>query len=108
MASHPMIHAWRWYRSYARLNNVTAFNRVEFAHCLRRSFHDYRGELAREAWTAEQAAMTPVERRVSAIEAELARLTRSPWGVDIALRKSALAAEMAAIRAEINTQRDAA
>jgi len=103
-----MVLAWRWYRSFARINNRTAFDRVEFAHCLSRSFHDYRGDLAREAWAAEQAAMSPVERRIAAIYAEIGRLKHSPWGVDIALRRSALEAELAAMRAASTEQQRAA
>ncbi len=97
MTTSVMSTAWALYRSYARMNKRIAFEPSYFAHCLRRAWMDHHSALRRAAYAAELAQMSPTERRVAAIEAEIGRLEYAGWAVDIAARRSELLADMAAL-----------
>lgn len=102
MMATPMSLAWHWYRSVARIRALKTFDRVEFARALSRGHREYRADLDRAAWAAEQAAMTQTERRVAAIEAEIERLEYAPFGIDAGAKERALRAELAALQTTAN------
>ena len=69
--------------AWATMRRRPAFNRSYFAHALACAWRD-----------AKLAAMTPAQRRVESIQAEIEGLRFKPWRINVATREQALRDEL--------------